>query len=82
MTVLRSIDAAVQANADGLQQRFRHAEPFPHLVIDGFLAPDFAAKLLDDFPVFDEERARNELGEVGRKAVAAVAALAGVSSAR
>ena len=67
--MLQLIAPKLQGSAHALQHAFRNAEPFPHLVIDNFLAPDFAATLLKEFPAFDEERARNELGEVGRKAV-------------
>ena len=33
-----------------LSQRFRLADPFPHIVIDGFFAPDLAEQMLRDFP--------------------------------
>ncbi|MEZ5401474.1 MAG: 2OG-Fe(II) oxygenase [Bryobacteraceae bacterium] len=57
------------ADAARLGARFRAARPFPHLVLDGLLEPSFLAAIQADFPDFDPVRARNELGEVGGKAV-------------
>ena len=37
--------------------------------MEEFLAPEFCRELLKEFPAFDREKARNEMGEVGRKAV-------------
>jgi hypothetical protein len=48
---------------------FQRRQPFRHVVIDGFLDADVAARLLAEFPPFDAERARNENGEIGGKAV-------------
>ena len=48
-------------------ERFRNADPYPHLVIPDFLEESFCRQLLDDFPAFDEN-ARNEAGNVSRKA--------------
>ena len=48
-------------------ERFVAAKPFRHVVIDGFLAPDFCAALLQQFPSFDEKGAINENGEIGGK---------------
>jgi hypothetical protein len=59
----------LQEQRDALADRFRTADPFPHLVIPEFFAPGFANRLLDDFPPFEERFALNELGEVGGKAV-------------
>jgi len=36
--------------------------------VDEFLDPAFCYRLMSEFPAFDEKRARNEMGEVGRKA--------------
>ena len=52
-----------------ISQQFQQAEPFRHVVIDGFLQPGVAAGLLAEFPEFDPAKAINENGEVGRKAV-------------
>lgn len=59
----------VLAHVDDWQARFATAQPFRHVVIDGFFAVDFARTLLAQFPPFDPARARNEAGEIGNKAV-------------
>src|SRR5262249_26453845 len=67
--MLDLISREVQLQMFAHQQRFRDAAPFPHISFDGFLREDFARELLDNFPKFNPDRAKNELGEVGRKAV-------------
>jgi hypothetical protein len=52
-----------------IQGEFQQAKPFRHVAIDNFLQPDNCESLLRDFPAFDEKRATNELGLIGRKAV-------------
>lgn len=59
----------VAAKADEYRDGFQGAKPFRHLVVDGFLDDAFARALVRDFPRFDPERAKNEFGEVGGKAV-------------
>lgn len=54
---------------DALRAEFRRARPFRHLQLDGFLAPEFAQRLLDEFPDFERGNARNEHGELGGKSV-------------
>ena len=49
--------------------QFRVATPFCHVVIPDFLETDLCRRLRADFPGFDKERALNEMGEVGGKAV-------------
>lgn len=51
-----------------LHKKFFNAKPFRHICIDDFLDPDLAQALLDQFPKFDTERAKNEFGHVGGKA--------------
>ena len=63
------IRQGVLDEADAVRARFRSARPFRHACIDGFLEPDIAEQALADFPGFNNEAARNEFGEVGRKAV-------------
>ncbi|GAB2503673.1 hypothetical protein GCM10027084_17560 [Pseudoxanthomonas sangjuensis] len=46
---------------------FESALPFRHCVIDGFLAPDFAARLLAQFPPFERGDYLNEDGKPGGK---------------
>jgi hypothetical protein len=59
----------VRSEVAAWAHRFQSAQPFRHVVIDDFLEPAFAARLLDEFPPFDAARARNEAGEIGGKAV-------------
>jgi Rps23 Pro-64 3,4-dihydroxylase Tpa1-like proline 4-hydroxylase len=59
--------AREQAAAIGA--RFAAARPFPHAVVDGFFADDFAEQLLATFPPFAQGDARNEAGQLGGKAV-------------
>jgi hypothetical protein len=68
-TVLELISAGVRERADALRGEFQSATPFRHLVIDNFLTPELCRELMAEFPAFDPNKARNELGEVGGKAV-------------
>src|SRR6266550_9024206 len=63
------LNADLRSRASALAEQFKNAEPYPHVAIPGFFSEEFCQRLLDDFPAFDEELARNEMGEVGRKAV-------------
>lgn len=60
-----------------LRERYLSSRPFRHLVIDDFLDPEYCTELITEFPRFDEQRARNEFGAVGRKAVFPKIALLG-----
>ena len=53
------------ARVDIFRSRFETARPFPHLKIGGFLEPEIAESLYQDFPAFRPERAINEFGTVG-----------------
>ena len=68
-TVLPLIHLNVTRRAGELRREFDSAAPFRHLVIDEFLTEDVSRELMAEFPAFDRERARNEMGEVGGKAV-------------
>ena len=59
----------VQASVTALAQQFQQLQPFRHAVIDNFLQPAFAGRLLAEFPEFNPARAINENGMVGKKAV-------------
>jgi len=61
------LNPRLQAEADRLAARFRQRDPFRHVVIDDFLAPDYCAELLAQFPPFERGNARNEAGEPGNK---------------
>ena len=56
-----------RARPTELQAGFEHAQPFRHLVLDGFLAPGLAAGLLDQFPSFDKGSAVAEDGSASLK---------------
>ena len=45
------ISAQATADLPGLARQFQQAQPFRNIVIDGFLEPGFAARLLGEFPV-------------------------------
>ncbi|MBS0569937.1 MAG: 2OG-Fe(II) oxygenase [Proteobacteria bacterium] len=61
------LNPATIDRADGLAAQFQRAEPFRHVVIDDFFAPEFCAQLLAEFPPFERGNARNEAGELGNK---------------
>jgi hypothetical protein len=61
------LNPAIRARADELAARFQNNKPFRHIIIDDFLAPDFCAQLLAQFPPFERGNARNEAGELGNK---------------
>lgn len=63
----------------GQAELFRSAQPFPHIVFDEFLAPDFLERIEREFPTFKSENALNDFGEPGGKAV--VSALPEISPA-
>ena len=63
------IPPATGARADELRETFLHARPFRHVVIDDFFENDYAERLLDEFPTFDQRLAIAENGNIGGKAV-------------
>src|SRR5262249_6305500 len=63
------IAKTVLESKDTLAQAFRSADPFPHVVIDGFFNEAFCERLLAEFPPFASGDARSELGTLGGKAV-------------
>jgi hypothetical protein len=60
------ISSRVRRSAARLRRRFEAGRPFPHLVIDGFLEPAFAADLAREFPPYDAARFSNSLGQPGK----------------
>jgi hypothetical protein len=66
---IQRISETVVARADEFREAFLHAAPFKHGMIEGFFEPAFADRLLAEFPSFDLKLARNEMGELGGKAV-------------
>ena len=65
------IHPRVLESADVRRAEFASAAPFPHVVIDDFLAPDFAAALLDSFPAFERGNAVGDDGRPGGKSTLA-----------
>jgi len=63
------VSAQVRAGLSELARQFQAADPFRHVVMDGFLEPEFAEQLLAQFPPFDPGRAINEVGAQGGKSV-------------
>jgi hypothetical protein len=63
------LNPAVAAARASYAEAFRSASPFRHVVIDEFLEPALAQRLLAEFPRFEDRYALNEMGEVGGKAV-------------
>jgi hypothetical protein len=63
------VNPEVLADAETYAREFARRDPFRHVVIENFLSPEYAERLLADFPPFDTKRALNEAGEVGGKAV-------------
>ncbi|HET8943013.1 MAG TPA: 2OG-Fe(II) oxygenase [Rudaea sp.] len=61
------LNPSVHRDRDALAKRFGEATPFRHIAIDDFLAPEYCAKLIDEFPPFERGNARNEAGETGSK---------------
>jgi hypothetical protein len=61
------LNPRLQADADRLAARYGKRDPFRHVVIDDFLAPEYCAQLLGEFPPFERGNAHNEAGELGAK---------------
>ncbi len=66
---IHMIHPDVLQDAERQARAFGAAQPFRHVVIDGFLDPTVGRRLLDEFPSFSERHALNERGEIGGKAV-------------
>lgn len=63
------VNPEIRRSSDDLHARFSAAQPFRHVVIDGFFTDEFCGRLMEEFPAFDEKLAVNEDGVVGGKAV-------------
>ena len=63
------INPAIAKQSAAYRHEFVNARPFPHVVIDDFFESHKAEQLLADFPPFSPDNAKNEFGEIGRKAV-------------
>lgn len=65
--MLELLDPVLPARGDALRAQFDAAQPFRHLVIDGFFERRFADALLAQFPSFERGNARAEDGSLGNK---------------
>jgi len=69
--MIDSLDRYIRPlDLDALRRRFRQAEPFPHIVIDDLLQPDFVQEIVSSYPSVAEAesigntfRAVNESGK-------------------
>lgn len=66
---IHGVSPSVIAQVATFAARFRAARPYPHVVIDEFLNTDLLRRLQREFPKYDRAKARNEHGEIGRKAL-------------
>ena len=69
LSPIPQLSEAVLRDVDRHREDFLHAQPFKHMMIDGFLQPEFAERLLTEFPSFDVKLAKNESGGIGGKSV-------------
>ena len=67
--MLSHLHPALPGRIDDLRRQFAEGQPFRHVVIEPFLEPALCDRLIAEFPAFDEKHARNESGDVGRKAL-------------
>lgn len=66
-TGLTILNPALLDAADELRQGFMAAAPFPHVIVDDFLEPSFAAALLASFPAFERGNFIGDDGKPGGK---------------
>ncbi len=64
----RTLSDLVANRWSELAEHFKNADPFPHVVIDGFFDARFSERLIREFPPFDRGASTNEFGERGGKA--------------
>jgi 2-oxoglutarate-Fe(II)-dependent oxygenase superfamily protein len=62
---LQLVSAEALGRTTHYHEAFVNAQPFRHVLIDGFFAEHFAERLLADFPPFDPALLRNELYGAG-----------------
>jgi hypothetical protein len=69
LAAVSGVSIPVLEQVESHRDTFLRAWPFKHLAIDDFFEASFAERLLAEFPRFDPELARNEMGEIAGKAV-------------
>jgi hypothetical protein len=82
MEVVSLLHPGVREGIEDFERQFKGAQPFRHVVVEQFLDPRFCQELIAEFPAFDTRLAKNERGELGRKAVNARIARLGPAYAR
>lgn len=70
-TPLSPIRAPVRERVTAWRDAFASAQPFRHVVIDDFFAPDYAQSLLDTFPPFERGNFVGDDGTEGNKSTLA-----------
>lgn len=65
------ISQVAAGEAEKYREVFQSAKPFKYVLIENFFDRKAAEELLSEFPEFDNEKARNELGVIGAKAARA-----------
>ena len=63
--MLELINPRVLERVDEFRDQFQSAKPFRHVVIDQLLVPECCRRLVEEFPGFNPEQARNEFGGGG-----------------
>jgi Rps23 Pro-64 3,4-dihydroxylase Tpa1-like proline 4-hydroxylase len=79
---LSIIDPSVLERAEHYQRDFQSSPPFPHVVIENFLTPEFASELLDSFPTFERGNYIGDDGKAGGKSILAKIRQVGPAYAR
>jgi Rps23 Pro-64 3,4-dihydroxylase Tpa1-like proline 4-hydroxylase len=80
--MISGLASDLSGRVEALAREFSSGQPFRHVVIEPFLAPAFCEELMREFPSFDRQKALNETGEVGGKAVFSNLAALGPAYAR
>jgi hypothetical protein len=63
------VSELVSTQAEKYRRQFLDAKPFKHVAIEDFFEPEFAERLLHEFPSFESGFSINEHGEPGNKSV-------------
>lgn len=69
LTSVSGVSARVIQQVENYRDTFLQAWPFKHLAMDDFFEVSFGERLIEEFPHFDPQLARNEMGRIAGKAV-------------